>query len=172
METSITLNLELAFQFLGINPDNYTYKEGLDRYRKLAKILHPDKGGDSQLFNILQNSWEIIKENYKPELPIAYFREDFRYHNEVNYVRLIGIYYLGVNDDYPYICWASYFRNENKFICDDGKYKYVIPESERHIINSVTHRCFFTPDGEITPEILTIKEIKEGKFTVFTEKGE
>ncbi|ASN06850.1 DUF3102 domain-containing protein [Virgibacillus necropolis] len=44
-------------KILGV-PDNATKQEAKDRYRQLMKLLHPDHGGDAQLFDVVKKAYD------------------------------------------------------------------------------------------------------------------
>jgi len=52
--------LENAYRILGLDP-SASDEEIKERYRELAKRLHPDAGGTDALFGILQMAYEQIK---------------------------------------------------------------------------------------------------------------
>ena len=52
--------LENAYRILGLGP-GASDEEIKERYRELAKKLHPDAGGTDALFGILQMAYEQIK---------------------------------------------------------------------------------------------------------------
>jgi len=52
------------YQILKVNP-NTKLEEIKKAYRKLVKIHHPDKGGDSAVMLEVNSAWEILKKNHK-----------------------------------------------------------------------------------------------------------
>lgn len=51
-----------AFQVLGLS-GNETLQQQKQRYRALAQEHHPDKGGDEQTFQAIQQAWDSLKQN-------------------------------------------------------------------------------------------------------------
>ena len=58
--------LAYAYNFLGLN-SNSTNQEVISRYRRLAKIHHPDKGGRYEDWHTLEQCLAIIKHHRKIE---------------------------------------------------------------------------------------------------------
>ncbi len=52
------------YQILKVHP-NAKLEEIKKAYRKLVKIHHPDKGGDSELMLEVNSAWEILKKTHK-----------------------------------------------------------------------------------------------------------
>ena len=52
------------YQILKVNP-NAKLEEIKKAYRKLVKIHHPDKGGDSSVMLEVNSAWEILKQKHK-----------------------------------------------------------------------------------------------------------
>ena len=59
------IGLQEAYSILKI--DSHTpYSTAYSRYRRLAKKLHPDKGGDAKAFQELSQAWELVKGTLPP----------------------------------------------------------------------------------------------------------
>ena len=52
------------YQILKVDP-SAKLEEIKKAYRKLVKIHHPDKGGDSAVMLEINSAWEILKKNHK-----------------------------------------------------------------------------------------------------------
>ena len=52
------------YQILKVHP-SAKLEEIKKAYRKLVKIHHPDKGGDSAVMIEIKSAWEILKKNHK-----------------------------------------------------------------------------------------------------------
>src|SRR5436305_14358489 len=52
------------YEILGI-PEEATQEEVKKSYRKLSIINHPDKGGDSELFGLINNAHEVLGDEIK-----------------------------------------------------------------------------------------------------------
>lgn len=73
----------------------YTTAETKDRYRQLAKTLHPDKGGTDEAFRELQEQYDQLlrQVGYEPKLPplfhvdghYEYFRKPVVYFERDNH---------------------------------------------------------------------------------------
>lgn len=57
------------YKILGIQ-QNATLDEVKDAYRQLARVHHPDKGGNSETFKIIKLSFKMILDNIKKGVPI------------------------------------------------------------------------------------------------------
>ncbi len=75
-----------ALEFMGLTPF-ITYKEIKKRYIELSKKYHPDFGGNSEIMDELNNSYNLLKdyiENYR-----YYFSEEeiLKQYNGSEYVK-------------------------------------------------------------------------------------
>ena len=52
------------YEILGIHK-NFTLEELKDKYKRVAKKVHPDRGGSEQLFNLVTLSYKKLYEEYK-----------------------------------------------------------------------------------------------------------
>ena len=52
------------YQILNVHP-SAKLEEIKKAYRKLVKIHHPDKGGDSAVMLEINSAWEILKKKHK-----------------------------------------------------------------------------------------------------------
>ena len=52
------------YQILKVHP-SAKLEEIKQAYRKLVKIHHPDKGGDSEIMLEVNSAWEILKKKHK-----------------------------------------------------------------------------------------------------------
>jgi DnaJ-class molecular chaperone len=57
------------YKILGIQP-NVTINEARDAYRQLARVHHPDKGGNPETFKIIKLAFKMIIDNIKKGVPI------------------------------------------------------------------------------------------------------
>lgn len=90
------------YDILGISK-NYTWDELKDAYKRQAKLVHPDKGGSEQLFNIVTDAFKKLayefklkqqdkqhyelKKNYQDEQPQTTFRpppQEGNFHDKFN----------------------------------------------------------------------------------------
>jgi len=77
--------------------DCYTPDEVKQRYRQLARSLHPDKGGSKREFQQMQEEYDRVKitirENRKRNTLPEYFTKngDYEYHRKK--VKYVGIYF-------------------------------------------------------------------------------
>ena len=56
METGVTF-----YDVLGVEP-NATFGELKDAYRKIVVKYHPDKGGDTAVFQTIQTAWSVLRD--------------------------------------------------------------------------------------------------------------
>ena len=61
------ISLKLALSIFGLN-ENYSQSEISYAYRKLAKITHPDSGGDKNLFLLVKECKELLEKILKTVL--------------------------------------------------------------------------------------------------------
>ena len=73
------------YQILGVHP-SAKLEEIKKAYRKLVKIHHPDKGGDSAVMLEVNSAWEILKKKHK-ELHISKVNNSKDYNNNNTYKR-------------------------------------------------------------------------------------
>jgi curved DNA-binding protein CbpA len=52
------------YEVLGVSK-NYTWDELVNSYRRLAKLVHPDKGGSELLFNTVTDCFKFLAHEYK-----------------------------------------------------------------------------------------------------------
>ena len=146
------MNTQKAFDVLGINPNTHTYKQGYNRYRYLARIHHPDKGGSKEAFQDLQNAWELAKSLLnRSGLPLV----NFVTYDDGTYERRF-IFKHACNDGSDYLIWLSYTISKTgvyviaeDVIADDLFSN--IPHHER-IINPKEHTIIFLRVGSYDPD--------------------
>lgn len=74
-----TLSMDLSgmnpLEVLGVRK-NHTWDELKDAYRRMAKVVHPDKGGSEQLFQLVTDCFRKLATEYK-------MRQDQKHHHEL-----------------------------------------------------------------------------------------
>ena len=72
------MNQETSYRVLGVNSYS-TFPEIKKKYRELIKIKHPDHGGNSDDFILVQEAYKFLEKNHNklkfPFLFICIFRE-------------------------------------------------------------------------------------------------
>ena len=75
------------YQILKVHP-NAKLEDIKKAYRKLVKIHHPDKGGDSKVILEINSAWEILKKKHKSltlnKFDNSKFYKETRYKKETN----------------------------------------------------------------------------------------
>lgn len=77
-------DLNSAYEILGISK-NCTLNELKEKYKRVAKRVHPDRGGNEQLFNLVTLAYKKIYEEYKLKKINKQFNElrtDFNHYTE------------------------------------------------------------------------------------------
>ena len=57
-------DLNSAYEILGISK-NFTLDELKDKYKRIAKRVHPDRGGNEQTFKLVTLAYKKLYEEYK-----------------------------------------------------------------------------------------------------------
>lgn len=107
-----------------------TAEELKKEYRKLAKQLHPDLGGDTEEFKIMQNEYEIMWERLKNihtnSNGETYTKETTETPQE--FINIINVL-TSLNDIYIEICgswlWITGNTKEHKEILKNLKFRYA-----------------------------------------------
>lgn len=77
--TMPTLNMDLSglnpYEILGVSK-THTWDELKEAYRRMAKVVHPDKGGSEQVFQLVTDCFRQLATEYK-------LRQDQRAHHEL-----------------------------------------------------------------------------------------
>lgn len=55
------------YQVLGVN-HNFTFDELKEAYRRIARMVHPDKGGTDQLFQMVTDCFRVLAAEYKKRI--------------------------------------------------------------------------------------------------------
>lgn len=100
-------------------PDNYTWLQLKDSYKRLAVQNHPDKGGDPDFFNYITNEFQKLAINIKQ-------REKDHFNlkqNSVDYLKQNNFTTQPQNSSDFYNKFNKIF-DENKFIDDDIEFGY------------------------------------------------
>ena len=71
----MNINKRFAFKILQMQPTE-NFKEVYQQYRKLAKIYHPDKGGDTEKFRLLQSSVDYLRDVLSTRPTIYFVRHE------------------------------------------------------------------------------------------------
>ena len=80
------MNEQQAREILEL-PSYANRKQGYNRYRYLLKIHHPDKGGSTEMCQILIAAWDVLKDVLSHDLRIATLQEVDR-NGERKFIRL------------------------------------------------------------------------------------
>ena len=107
-----------------------TAEELKKEYRKLAKQLHPDLGGDTEEFKIMQNEYEIMWERFKNihtnSNGETYTKETTETPQE--FINIINVL-TSLTDIYIEICgswlWITGNTKEHKEILKNLKFRYA-----------------------------------------------
>lgn len=77
--TMPTLSMDLSgvnpYEILGVRK-SYTWDELKEAYRRMAKVVHPDKGGSEQLFQLVTDCFRQLATEFK-------LRQDQKHHHEL-----------------------------------------------------------------------------------------
>lgn len=95
------ISRKLALEIFGLQDGKYTEKDLSDAYRKLAKVTHPDSGGETVLFRFVQECKEILEKgvststdsNHKKYRSSGYTKQDTREEGNLS-LEFVNQYFL------------------------------------------------------------------------------
>jgi curved DNA-binding protein CbpA len=172
------------YEILGLNK-NFSWDELKDAYKRQAKLVHPDKGGTEQLFNLVTEAFKKLAYEYK-------LKEQDKQHYELkkNYQHqqpLENNYKPPVSNDGNFQDKFNRLFDENRFEPDENERGYgdVMTESSKtreeinvpKVMNSYNKNKFhelFEKQEPINKEVVIYKEPEAlvlGKKLNFTEIG-
>ena len=129
------MDINQAYDILNIEA-NTLYNTAYKRYRRLAKKIHPDKGGDKEKFQELSEAWNTAKTTLIKKakaFPIITLRKSdnsrfFRYMTSKSE--------NGMSND----SWMDYCKQPNgtyKIVQDDFSDLYIIHEHDKVLQDNV-----------------------------------
>lgn len=101
-------------------PDCYTADELKDRYRKLAKQLHPDMGGSKEEFQAMVAEYERVLPVMESQPPLP---ELFELGREYRYMHQYPAVYIGC-DSY----WYKFDRPKGGYVWVNANQLHLIRE--------------------------------------------
>lgn len=169
------------YEVLGLN-ENFTWDELVKSYRRLAKLVHPDKGGSKLLFNTVTECFKYLAKEYKSKQADKQhhqLKEEYKNTEYNNYTPEASSHIS--NDKF------NMLFNENKFEDeDDIGYGHMMAESSKvredidipKTLNSYSNKKFnkaFDKNVPLSKEVIIYKDpepIILANTLQFSELGE
>jgi hypothetical protein len=174
------------YEILGINK-NFTWEELKEAYKRQAKLVHPDKGGTEQLFNLVTDAFKKLAYEYKLKV-----QDKQHYELKQNYKaqQPIDTQYkpkIATSTDGNFQDKFNRLFDENRFEEDENERGYgnIMAESSKtredinvpKVMNSFNKNKFheiFEKQEPVTKDVIIYKEPEAlvlGKKLNFTEIG-
>lgn len=169
------------YEVLGLN-NNFTWDELVQSYRRLAKLVHPDKrGGSKTLFNTVTECFKLLAKEYKmkqADKPHHILKENFIKDNDYNNYNETSSHIS--NDKFNKLFEENKFEDEENF-----GYGHMMVESSKtredidipKVLNSYSNKKFnkaFDKHVPLSKEVIIYKEPEPvilSKTLVFSELG-
>ena len=98
------------YKLLGLK-DNASIEETKKRFRKLSLKLHPDKGGDEEVYAKLLEAYHLILDGYKVEVPV--YKPKPKPNNQVTYIDVFLTLEEGFNG-----CKRNVYHKDGNLVID------------------------------------------------------
>lgn len=183
-DQNVDMNDVNPYEVLGLN-QNFSWDELVQSYRRLAKLVHPDKkGGSKMLFNTVTECFKYLAKEYKmkqADKPHHILKENFKNDNEYNTNNYNNTEVSSISNDK-----FNRLFNENKFEDEeDFGYGHMMTESSKiredidipKILTNYSNKKFnkaFDKHVPLSKEVVIYKEPEPmilAKTLNFTELG-
>lgn len=173
------------YEVLGVSK-NYTWEELVNAYRRMAKLVHPDKGGSQALFNTVTQSFKTLAHEFKrkeADKPHHVLKQNYTNYETINKpVQSVPSY----AEDSNFQDKFNKLFDENKFDDEDNRgYGHMMAASDKNredinipqIMAKFSGKKFneaFEKQAPLSKEVIVYKEPEAlvlAKKLQFTELG-